>query len=123
MTLGQTLKLIMFKLGIKQIPLGARLQTSQGQISKMLNSGEWEQHWQMVLRILDLCETLGIDPHATAPNLKGIKTMPAVIPYAVHDGERNLDVPAVTTAKTAPAAETARHGALPKSRDRHRKKS
>ena len=46
--------------GWSQAVLAEKLGTRQPTVSKMTLSAEWEQHWQVFLRLLPICYDLGL---------------------------------------------------------------
>jgi len=62
MKLGETVDQIMAAHGWDQTTFGAQIGARQSMVSRMRKGEDWEQHWQIFLKLLPLCRDLGIDP-------------------------------------------------------------
>jgi hypothetical protein len=46
-----------------QTTLAQALETNQSAIAQMLKGDQWQAHWNIFLRLIALCNELGIDPY------------------------------------------------------------
>lgn len=61
MTLKEAIDRTMNRMALNQTMLAERLDTNQSTVSKMRSGAEWEQHWQIFLKLADLCQMAAID--------------------------------------------------------------
>lgn len=69
---------------LDQTALGKKVGAIQSMVSRMRKGDDWEQHWQIFLKLLPLCKELGIDP---AQDLKA-PTDPEVLKYVESNGKK-----------------------------------